>query len=551
MTDVLAQATQALRTLYGTSGVSSAARRAADTWLQEFQRQDAAWVVSDRLLASGDQTLQFFAAKTMQRKVAFEFGRLPADARGSLWSSLMAHFARFSSGPRTVLVQLCSTIAAFAMQTPEREDLVDELTARFSGEAAAQRALMTLLATLADEVRNYRSAASKHMRDAYTAQLSAALPGVMEYLQQAATRGASDAAVQCDVLGCFFAWLRCCRIPPAIAAASPLIPAAFAALHRPATFEAGVDVITECLKCYWDVAAHAAVVAVLIPSVMQLKPAYDAAARSADPDQIEVARGLARVFAELGESYVEIIVGPAEQSQGAIVATLGECSCHPAFKVAKQTSNFWYRLQDRLVEMRRCDASGGRRTEAEAASTQRLAAARLAQFAPVACAVIRAAVHRLRYPLDYWEQSEDEAEWFEKTQRGQTVELICDICRLVGVDACVRELGGLLQQSCAELQGSGEWRGVEAVLHALCGLRRSVPRTEALLIPGVMALLPQLPKSPLLLCTAARFVGAYAAWLRVNPTHLTPSFTMLAQVSVLLCTVTFHTNLAHSLTRSP
>ena len=72
MTDVLAQATQALRTLYGASGVTSAARRSADTWLQEFQRQDAAWVVSDRLLASGDQTLQFFAAKTMQRKVAFD-----------------------------------------------------------------------------------------------------------------------------------------------------------------------------------------------------------------------------------------------------------------------------------------------------------------------------------------------------------------------------------------------------------------------------------------------------------------------------------------------
>ena len=56
-----------------------------------------------------------------------------------------------------------------------------------------------------------------------------------------------------------------------------------------------------------------------------------------------------------------------------------------------------------------------------------------------------------------------------------------------------------------------------------------MPRTEALLIPGIMALLPQLPKSPLLLCTAMRFVGAYASWLRTNPTHLTPSFTMLAQ----------------------
>ena len=103
---------------------------------------------------------------------------------------------------------------------------------------------------------------------------------------------------------------------------------------------------------------------------------------------------------------------------------------------------------------------------------------------------------------------------------------------MIGVPACIAELGGMLQQGCAEMQASGEWRGVEAVLEALCGLHRAIPRTESMLIPGVMALLPQLPKAPLLLCTAVRFIGAYASWLRANPSHLAPSFTMLAQVRV-------------------
>ena len=252
MGDILTETERALQTLYSASGVTPALRRAADTWLQEFQRQDAAWYVSDQLLSRPDKTLQFFAAKTMQRKVAFEFSRLPAEARASLWSSLMAHFERFAAGPRTVLVQICATIAAFAMQTLERSDMVSELATRFGGEAAAQRALMTLFGAMADEAMNYRSAASPRMREAYAKQLIAAIPIVLDYLR-AATAGSAavDAAVQKEALCCFFAWLRCCRVPPSLAAASPLVPAAFAALRRPDTFEAGECVCVCVLIIYF------------------------------------------------------------------------------------------------------------------------------------------------------------------------------------------------------------------------------------------------------------------------------------------------------------
>ena len=59
---------------------------------------------------------------------------------------------------------------------------------------------------------------------------------------------------------------------------------------------------------------------------------------------------------------------------------------------------------------------GGVHTAASAAAVQHLHATRYAQFSPIASAVLRASVARLRYPHNYWEQSEDEAEWFERKQ---------------------------------------------------------------------------------------------------------------------------------------
>ncbi len=58
--------------------------------------------------------------------------------------------------------------------------------------------------------------------------------------------------------------------------------------------------------------AHMDMVRLLIPGVMALVPLFDEGVRKRDDDQ---AKGIARVFAETGESYVDLILGEEEISQ--------------------------------------------------------------------------------------------------------------------------------------------------------------------------------------------------------------------------------------------
>lgn len=130
-----------------------------------------------------------------------------------------------------------------------------------------------------------------------------------------------------QVLAAFAPWVRLsqgvhdgilnsdAQIEPAVLAQHPLTSAALEGLNRDETFDAAVDAVSELVRCttMGDPDAPEAdpraapLAAVLVPRIMQLRPRFAADARSEDGSDGDVAKGLARLFAEVGESYVALI----------------------------------------------------------------------------------------------------------------------------------------------------------------------------------------------------------------------------------------------------
>ena len=58
----------------------------------------------------------------------------------------------------------------------------------------------------------------------------------------------------------------------------------------------------------------------------------------------EIVKAMARLFAEMRDSYVELIASGSTESM-MIVEFLVEVTSHPEFDIASMTFNFWHSLQ--------------------------------------------------------------------------------------------------------------------------------------------------------------------------------------------------------------
>ena len=97
---------------------------------------------------------------------------------------------------------------------------------------------------------------------------------------------------------------------------------------------------------------HTQLIGVIVPQVLQLVPMYEEALRTEDDD---TCRALCRVFTEMGEQYLHLIMRDPQQALPVVSAVL-RGAAHPDREVAEITFNFWYILSEEL-------AGGGRMLE--------------------------------------------------------------------------------------------------------------------------------------------------------------------------------------------
>ena len=374
-------------------------------WLEKFQGTTEAWQVADQLLAAPKEEVgvgaHTFAAQTMRSKIQYDWAELPVTAHESLRSSLLNHVLRFGQGP--VLTQLCLAVGVLVLHMQSWNtavsDLITSLTQPAEQATAKLPCLLEMLTVLPEEAENYKVGVLPAQREAYRQVLRSAGPQVLTLLSHVCQQCRANEALMQAMLRCTCSWVRLSYLPSDDFAASPMLEFAFHALglEDPELFDEAADLVVEAITFSQDHARHQALISNIVTRVLQLQPQYDKAL--ADDDE-EKARALCRIFAEMGENYLQLILQHAEQWALPVASAVLRGAAHPEPEVAEITFNFWYVLSNEL------GASGRSLNDAQKEGCRRL-------FAPIFLQLIDALRRLAEFPPDSDSWSADRSDDFK------------------------------------------------------------------------------------------------------------------------------------------
>jgi transportin-3 len=436
-------------------------RQVADRYLVRFQTSSIAWMVCDRLLSNPAPQVRFFASQTLHNKCQCDVHQLPSASLPSLRDSLMQHLQQADNGPYKT--QLALAIAALAVQmnwTTIIQDLASSPSAKIIFQVLPEECSSSRL-VLEDETLRYM------MEDALLSNAAQVL-----------------AHPSFDL---WFTWIRYLPLPAQLLVEANLVPACLAALNQ---HEVAVDVLVEMIRLYPShFPRNQVLVHSILPLVMQLP--LEQALQGDDED---VQRAFCRIFTELGESYLSIML---ERDGQSILTKVTQCTSIADRSISDMTHNFWYRF---VTELEQMDDYRKRQDQVDL-------------YTPHLLQVLDVCLVHLEYPQDE-EISDDLIDDFhrERFSLGETME---DCCRLMGGNIVLERIGMRLSSS------ASNWKSVEACLYAMQPLAKYIPHDENQFMPQCFALLQQLPADiePLRF-TISLFIGKYAAWLASHPERL-------------------------------
>lgn len=459
----LSRILQALEVVYSPQNSQNGdwTRQVADRYLVRFQTTSMAWMVCDRLLGNPAPQVKFFASQTLHNKCQCDVHQIPASSLPSLRDSLMQHLQQTESGPYKM--QLALSIASLAVQmnwTTVIQDLANSphglIIFRVLPEECSSNRLM-----LEDETLRYM------MQDALLSNASQVLAYPSFEL--------------------WFAWIRYLPLPAQLLVDANLVQQCLAALNQQ---EVAVDVLVELIRLYPShVPRNQVLVHSILPLVMQLP--LDQALQGGDEDVI---RALCRIYTELGESYLSILL---EQDGQAILTKVTQCTSIADHSISGMTHNFWYRF---VIELEQMDDYRKRQDQVDL-------------YTPHLLQLLDVCLVHLEYPQDE-EIADDSIDDFhrERFYLGETME---DCCRLMGGNLVLQRVGMRLSSS------QSNWKSVEACLYAMQPLAKYISPDENEFMPQCFALLQTLPTDiePLRF-TVNLFIGKYASWLAAHQEHL-------------------------------
>ncbi|CAI0549559.1 unnamed protein product [Linum tenue] len=520
---------EALNALY--HHPDDAVRMEADRWLQSFQRTLDAWQshsnlncfyqVADNLLHDATSNLEtlIFCSQTLRSKVQRDFEELPSEAFRPLQTSLNTLLKKFHRGPPKVRTQISIAVAALAVQVPAEDwgdgGIVNWLRDEMNAHPEYIPGFLELLTVLPEETFNHKIAARPERRRQFEKELTSQMEVALSIL----TACLKINELKEQVLEAFASWLRLrhgyafhptssldFRVSGSVLAMHPLVHTALSSLNSEFLSEAAVNVVSELI--HYTTAKHSGgipvqmpLIQVIVPQVMSLKEQL----RDSSKDEEDV-KAIARLFADLGDSYVELIATGSDEPM-VIVNALLEVASHPEYDIASMTFNFWHNLQ---VFLTRRDSyiSYGNEASAEAERNRRLQI-----FQSAYESLVSLVSFRVQYPQDYQNLSIEDLKEFKQT-RYAVADVLIDAASVLGGDAILR----ILYLKLAEAQacsgnGQNEWRPAEAALFCVRAISKYVSTAEAEVMPKIMSLLLELPDQPQLLQTVCLTMGAYSRWL--------------------------------------
>ena len=536
--DVLERAFEAVRAV-NDPATPSAARTAAQQWLEKVEEREDAWRIADEFLAldlsPGNYHFLFHGANMMHQKIRSEFDSLPEASIPSLREALVKHVYRFREGPRAVFRRVALCMDALAVRWSAWRDVVPSIVSAFQmGEDSLPKeavpCVLEIFTHLPSECWDKHVEVPRDRRVTLSKEMERCGDTICQFLSYTV-----DLAQEMDhsgrqmvinsILECLDNWIAFCRVPAELVTRYSLLELAFASLPEPVFFENALKTLISAVQRYNNFTRDYAVIRCLMPRVLSLQGAIDELA--ADAADVSMASGLCELVVATGLSYIPILLSSTDVSQEPFFRLMLRCTAQPAFEVSSRTIRFWRAVADQFYE---------ERTEEEEHPAEQLM---YHVFMDLGKAILAA----LEFPEDFDDLPPDKQEDFEGVYRYDIADLLLDVCDISGWETTLSTLGSQLHgqlETFHATQGAGSqastapdaptrcvgtWVGIEAALYAVRAIGRRVPPDESEVLPPLLGSLPGFPADPpRLRATLLRVIGRYASWLCMHPETLQPLF---------------------------
>ncbi|KAJ7532039.1 hypothetical protein O6H91_14G069600 [Diphasiastrum complanatum] len=452
--------------------LSSSNRVAANQWLVQFQRSDAAWEVAASILTSEsshihEYEVELFAAQILKRKIQSDISMLQPDGRNALQNALLMAAKNFSLGFSQLLTQICLALSALVLRASESkpiEQLFISLN-ELQHQGTGKNAVLELLTVLPEEVmedRNMNTSVNQDRRWQFSQDLLSKTPSVLEFLLHLSKNGGMENSElhekERKILRCLLSWVRIgCffEVPQENLPNHPLLGFICSALQVPLTFDVAVEVLAEL------VSRHESLPSVILPRILIVKDLLLLQALGNGNES--VIKGLTWLMAELGQAAPSLI---AQASPEAFSFTDALLRCvafqSPSFEIPESTLQFWSTLAEHLLSMDDFQAEHQK---------QRYLAPYVSIYITLLDdLVLRAQVASLDFAEDDLDRNSglpDDLALF----RVNLEEPLISICRLLGPS---QFLSKLLPRAWHPFDLSISWQVVEARLFALYTVHKSL-----------------------------------------------------------------------------
>ncbi|XP_043242941.1 transportin-3-like isoform X1 [Amphibalanus amphitrite] len=491
---------QAIQTLYHDPNPTS--KEQASKWLQELQQSIVAWKVADQLLHDKrDLESCYFAAQTMRTKIQYSFHELPPEAHGSLRESLLEHMACITAGTSQIIVtQLCLSVADLALLMSSWLTPVEDLVARFGDSHPVP--LLEVLTVLPEEVGSRHLRLGANRRDQVTAYCTRTCPLVLNLLNGSVS--ATEPTLQTKLLRCLSSWFTFPADALVQVADSDLLKFTFQVLHNHRASDSLHEVATDCVCS----------ALFLIEEDLKYQPLakalFTGAFTLAEPYQLAVAeelidkcRNYSRIFTELGEAVVTVIVNNPGHGLGSlqVLDMILVCVGHHDYEVAEVTFHFWYRLSEELYQQKSSDQN--------------------ARFKPYFERLLLALCRHCQMESDHDGTPDDQDDFNDF--RARVADLVRDFVFVCGSLDVFHQMYLFLQAAGAP------WESSEAALFIMATVAKNIlPKQDSVVPEVVQAVLALSDNVHLALrYTAINLLNGLAEWIGEHPSVLEPVLNFL------------------------
>lgn len=322
------------------------------------------------------------------------------------------------------------------------------------------------------------------------------------------------AAQNPQLLNCITSWMR--EVPLEDIVASPLLNIIFDALSAPEPFEAATECVCALIAETRDVDETMQTILVLYPKVLALRPKI---AQSAEEEDVEIYKGIARIFAEAGEAWCLLIARLPGDFRGLVEAILETAAMDKERDAISHTFKFWYDLKQYLTLEKYMQARQ--------------------QSIDVYSKLVDIMIGHLEYPKpeggdekDLFDGDREQEEKFREF-RHQMGDVLKDCCEVMGVTECLQKPYSLIQ-TWVQAYGSQaapnhvpEWQKLEAPLFAVRAMGRMVPPDESVMLPQLIPLMIQIPDHHKVRFQAVMALGRYTEWTAQHPETLEPQLNFI------------------------